>query len=45
MDIDPQTGRIFIVAGEVLAGAGTPNARPAIKPGSLKLLILDPVPE
>jgi YVTN family beta-propeller protein len=45
MDIDPQTGRIFIVAGEVLAGAGTPNGRPAIKPGSLKLLILDPVPE
>ncbi len=42
MGIDPASGRIFIAAGEVDASV-TPGGRPKIKPGSLKLLVLDPV--
>ncbi|HWE46810.1 MAG TPA: YncE family protein [Caulobacteraceae bacterium] len=42
MGVDPKTGRVFIAAADVDPTPG-PNGRPRAKPGSLKLLILDPV--
>ena len=41
MDLDPQSGRIYLVAGDA---APAPNAggKRAILPGSLRLLFLDP---
>jgi DNA-binding beta-propeller fold protein YncE len=42
MDVDPKTGRVFIAAAELGTELG-PNGRPKAKPGSLKLLFLDPV--
>ncbi len=41
MDVDPKTGRVFIAAADVDLTPG-PSGRPKAKPGSLKLLILDP---
>jgi YVTN family beta-propeller protein len=43
MDIDPVSGRIYLVAAEIESGAA-PGRRPSIVPGSLKLLFLDPAP-
>jgi DNA-binding beta-propeller fold protein YncE len=43
MAIDPETGRLFIAAADVDASS-TPGGRPRPRPGSLKLLFLDPVP-
>jgi DNA-binding beta-propeller fold protein YncE len=37
MTLDPETGRIYLIAGDRLAASDK-----AIVPGSLKLLILDP---
>ena len=42
MDVDQKTGRVFIAAADVDPTPGA-NGRPKAKPGSLKLLILDPV--
>ena len=41
MDIDPASGRIYLVAADT-APAATEGARPSVVPGSLKLLFLDP---
>ena len=41
MSIDPGSGRIYLAAADVDPSA-TGQKRPAIVPGSLKLLILDP---
>jgi YVTN family beta-propeller protein len=49
MGIDPTSGRLFIAAADIDPNAPVPNGpngrpgRPAPKPGSLKLLFLDPV--
>jgi YVTN family beta-propeller protein len=47
MDIDPESGRIFIAAAELDASAPPTNSAPGARrptvPGSLKLLLLDPV--
>jgi DNA-binding beta-propeller fold protein YncE len=42
MAIDPATGRLYVAAAE-LTPAATPGARPQVKPGSLRLMIFDPV--
>ena len=42
MDVDPQTGRLFVAAAEVGPPA-QPGGRPRPLPGTLKVLILDPV--
>lgn len=42
MGIDPSTGRIYLAAADVDPST-TKQQRPAIVPGSLKLLFLDPV--
>lgn len=42
MTLDPATGRIFIVAGDIDPKVTNPNGRPALVPGSAKLLFLDP---
>jgi YVTN family beta-propeller protein len=48
MDIDPKSGRIFIAAADldtsVAASSLAPGARRPIIPGSLKLLVVEPVP-
>ena len=41
MGIDPQTGRIYIAAADT-DPAPTPGGRPIPRPGTLKLLFLDP---
>jgi DNA-binding beta-propeller fold protein YncE len=43
MSIDPQTGRLYIAAADT-DPSPTPGGRPVARPGSLKLLFLDPVP-
>ena len=43
MDVDPQTGRLFIAAADV-DPASPAGGRPRPLPGSLKLLFLDPTP-
>jgi DNA-binding beta-propeller fold protein YncE len=42
MDLDPQTGRLFVAAAEAGPPA-QPGGRPRPVPGTFKLLILDPV--
>jgi YVTN family beta-propeller protein len=42
MDLDPQSGRIFIAAASIDAATSQPGARPKMQPGSLKLLIFEP---
>jgi DNA-binding beta-propeller fold protein YncE len=42
MGVDPKTGRVFIAAAE-LDPTPQPNGRPKAKPGSLKILMYDPV--
>lgn len=42
MDVDPATGRLFVAAAEVGPPA-QPGGRPRPVPGTLKVLILDPV--
>ena len=48
MAIDPQTGRLFVPAADVeTTAAPDPKGRPdrgQLRPGSLKLLFIDPVP-
>lgn len=41
MDVDPETGRVFIAAADV-DPSPTPGGRPKARPGTLKLLFLDP---
>ena len=41
MDVDPETGRVFIAAADT-DPSPTPGGRPKARPGSLKLLFLDP---
>lgn len=41
MSLDPKTGRLF-VAGADTEPAATPDARPRMKPGSLRLMIFEP---
>jgi len=43
MSIDPQTGRLYIAAADT-DPSPTPGGRPSPRPGTLKLLFLDPVP-
>ena len=47
MALDPESGRIFLVAADidtqVAAPAGSGPARPALVPGSTRLIYLDPV--
>jgi len=42
MAVDPKTGRLFVLAADSDPPA-TPGARPRPKPGSLRLMVLDPV--
>ena len=42
MDVDPQTGRLFVAAAETSPPA-QPGGRPRPVPGTLEVLILDPV--
>jgi YVTN family beta-propeller protein len=45
MTIDPQTGRLYLVAADIdVKAAATPNRRPPFVPGSTKLIMLDPGP-
>jgi YVTN family beta-propeller protein len=47
MALDPKTGRIFLVTGdytEIDPTAKDPRKRYAVKPGSTRVLLLDPVP-
>lgn len=44
MDLDPETGRLFVALADLDPAPVAPGARPKIKPGSLRLLILDPKP-
>jgi DNA-binding beta-propeller fold protein YncE len=41
MSVDPDTGRVFIAAADV-DPSPTPGGRPKARPGTLKLLFLDP---
>jgi DNA-binding beta-propeller fold protein YncE len=43
MSIDPATGRLYIAAADT-DPSSAPGGRPRPRPGSLKLLFLDPVP-
>ena len=43
MDVDPDTGRLFVAAADVDPPA-TPGGRPRPKDGTLRLMMLDPVP-
>jgi hypothetical protein len=45
MAIDPTTGRLFLVTADYDVNESAPDARhrTTVKPGSAKLLILDPV--
>ena len=42
MDLDPATGRLFVAAAETEPSAA-PGGRPHPRPGTLRLMILDPV--
>ena len=42
MTVDPATGRLFVVVADLQPSA-TPGGRPRAKPGSVAMLILDPV--
>lgn len=44
MAIDPDTGRLYLAAGNIDPHVVGPNGRPQTVPGSLKLLFLDPMP-
>lgn len=44
MDLDPKSGRIYLVAGDVAPATGGASGRRSIVPGSLRLLFLDPKP-
>lgn len=41
MDVDPKSGRLF-VAGADTSPSGTPEGRPSVKPGTLRLMIFEP---
>ena len=41
MDVDPKSGRLFLAAAETDPNL-VPGSRPKVRPGSLKLLIIDP---
>jgi DNA-binding beta-propeller fold protein YncE len=41
MDVDPKTGRLF-VAGADTSPSATPEGRPTVKPGTLRLMIFQP---
>ena len=43
MALEPKTGRLFIIAGDVDPSA-TNNDRPHLRPGTLRALIFDPTP-
>jgi DNA-binding beta-propeller fold protein YncE len=42
MDVDPKTGRLFVLAADT-DPPPTPGARPRPRPGTLKMMIFDPV--
>ena len=42
MAVDPETGRLFVAAADVVPNEVGTNGRPKLVPGSLKLLFLDP---
>lgn len=42
MDVDPATGRLFVAAAQTDPPA-TPGARPKARPGTLSLLLFDPI--
>lgn len=44
MDLDPQSGRIYLVAADVSPTASEAKGKRSIVPGSLRLLFLDPKP-
>jgi DNA-binding beta-propeller fold protein YncE len=43
MDVDPETGRLFVAAADVDPPT-TPGGRPRPKPGTLRLMMFDPLP-
>ena len=43
MTIDPATGRLFVAAAETTPNP-TPGGRPRVVPGTLRVLVFDPVP-
>jgi hypothetical protein len=44
MDIDPISGRIYIAVADAEPAAPGQVGRPKIKPGSLRVIFLDPLP-
>jgi hypothetical protein len=42
MDVDPRTGRLFVAAADTDPGP-TPGGRARARPGTLRLMMLDPV--
>jgi YVTN family beta-propeller protein len=44
MTIDPNAGRLFLAAAEIDSQGKASNGRPQLISGSLKLLVMDPVP-
>jgi DNA-binding beta-propeller fold protein YncE len=42
MTVDPKSGRLYVAAAETDPPA-TPGQRPKVRPGTLKLLMFDPV--
>jgi DNA-binding beta-propeller fold protein YncE len=42
MAVDPTSGRLFVVAADTYPST-TPGARPHVRPGTLKLLVADPI--
>ena len=42
MDVDPATGRLFVLAAD-LAAPSTPGAKPRPLPGTLQMMMFDPV--
>jgi hypothetical protein len=41
MAVDPTSGRLFVAGADTTPGA-TPQARPIVRPGSLRLMIFEP---
>lgn len=41
MDVDPKTGRLFVAGADTVPSA-SPEGRPTVKPGTLRLMMFDP---
>ncbi len=43
MAVDPGTGRLFVICADALENSGNRSARAALRPGSARVLVLEPV--